>query len=74
MVCARERRLLPHDRIEEEEEDGVEGLRCCLNTGARGPFKVPAKPFLTAQFFLRKKLKHMGRFGTFLVCLDNHNR
>lgn len=34
MVCARERRLLPYDRIE-EEEDGVEGLRCCLNTGAR---------------------------------------
>jgi hypothetical protein len=64
MVCARERRLLPYDRIE-EEEDGVEGLRCCLNTGARAPFKVPAKTFFNCPVFSSEEVETHGPFWKF---------
>jgi len=60
IACARERRLLPHDRIENGR-----GLRRCLNTRARARLiKCQRRTFLTAQFTRKAEKKKKKRKHT----------
>ena len=79
IACARERRLLPHDRIENGR-----GLRRCLNTRARARLiKCQKRTFLTAQFTRKaekkKETKHtravleLSFFFCFVSFRDDYN-